>query len=842
MRFHHSNPLLLPLADSSSDSSQCNEDTIIGIFELTPPSPSPPAAITTVGLSPGKKRLLEQRHRLLSSSPDQKSSSEYVLKKSFLAPLKEVISHNEDLTEIRKISSIYMIPELKEFYSSCMETTAGNDEKEIIFKWRNFVLEGKPTELTSKSASNNISSNSPSSFSSQMKLNQFYCCQLLIFQNDKTHPIEVKNQGNDINNEETSNLSSENIEFIQTKETISINSISKTLVAAPPKEEEVVPLTHSDPPVEENIVSKGFSSLHRRSLTFSASLQQTARDLLGGKKENNGNSNTSNWILLPTGSRDENDLPVPSQIAEKSALSSFTTPEVEIPLTERSKVCSTMIPTQLTPRSSPSCFIISFLTKEKLFQSLREKLIHYYYPFIQQKMMKSTELDKNKKSKSVSEDLLLHSFNVLPLMNEKSKDESDSTSIHASSSLEKEFSFDIIEEILSLPVIVVLFFSLLMEMKILLVIDTSDQSIHSDDSLVVIIMEWLKDCLFPLQWEYPCLSLLVLEVVEELLECPTPYFVGISSATYQSLLSSSKISLSSREDNTNKECNSNKETKIQLHNIKNLIIVNLKSHEIIYPQPEEDEFSSLTCSFPTVNSSSSDSSKEIPFLQTLETHCLKSVSINPEDNSCMNVKSKKNCYFPLLSILQSIYFPLLSSFSFQSAVSSFSSSTSPTLPLDQSSPIFQHATSLPTVSSSNTSSHNSLTAEDEISYFPPELFSNQHRYGEFFLTKDNRNLSKSHRVSRFFKLFINELLSNWQYCSLPFYSSSSTPPVVDKILFDEKLFLSLKLQQSVQKNSLLSLPEQSIFIKSFLHSQSFSAFLSNHSNSLPSSLFPLSEK
>jgi hypothetical protein len=143
MRFHHSNPLLLPLADSSSDCSPRNEeDTIIGIFELTRPSPCPPspsAAVTTVGLSPGKKPLLEQRqHRLLSSSsPDQKSSSEYVLKKSFLAFLKEVTSHNEDLTEIRKISSIYMIPELKELYSSCMEATAAaghDDEKEIVME------------------------------------------------------------------------------------------------------------------------------------------------------------------------------------------------------------------------------------------------------------------------------------------------------------------------------------------------------------------------------------------------------------------------------------------------------------------------------------------------------------------------------------------------------------------------------------------------------------------------------------------------------------------------------------------------------------------------------------
>jgi hypothetical protein len=365
--------------------------------------------------------------------------------------------------------------------------------------WRNFLLEGKPTELTSKSTSNNISSNFPPCFSSEMKLNQFYCCQLLISQSRNDHPVEVANQENDMNNEETSSLSSENIEFIQSKETISINSISETLVTAPqPKEEEAVPVTtHSDPPVEENIVSKGFNSLHRRSLTFSASLQQTARELLGGGKKENNNGNNSkntsnNWILLPTGSRDENDLlPVPSQVCEKAALSSFTTPEVEIPLTERSKLLSsysTVISTQLTARSSsPSCFIISFFTKEKLFQSLREKLIYYYFPFIQQKM-KSTELDKNKKGKSVHQELLLHSFNVLPLMNEKSKEETT----FLTKNLEKEFSFDIIEEILSLPVIVVLFFSLLMEMKVLLVIDTSDQNIHSDDSLVMIIMDWLK--------------------------------------------------------------------------------------------------------------------------------------------------------------------------------------------------------------------------------------------------------------------------------------------------------------------------------------------------------------
>jgi hypothetical protein len=379
MRFHHSNPLLLLFADSSSDCSTYNEeDTIIGIFELTRSSSSlssSSAAVPTIGLSSGKKRLFEQRqHRVLSSSsfPDQKSSSEYVLKKSFLAPLKEVTSHNEDLTEIRKISSIYLTPELKEFYSSCMEATAAghDDEKEIICKWRNFLLEGKPTELTIKSTSNNISSNSQSSFSSEMKLNQFYCSQLLIFHNDKNHPVEVNTQENDMNNEETSSPSSESIEFIQSKETISINSISKTLVAAaPPKEEGVVvPLTtHSDPPVEENIASKGFSSLHRRSLTFSASLQQTARELLGGGKKanNNGSSNnntSNNWILLPTGSRDENDLlPVPSsQITEKAALSSFTTPEVEIPLTH-GKIQIIIFLFDDDSHSTNSKIIISFL-------------------------------------------------------------------------------------------------------------------------------------------------------------------------------------------------------------------------------------------------------------------------------------------------------------------------------------------------------------------------------------------------------------------------------------------------------------------------------------------------
>jgi hypothetical protein len=167
--------------------------------------------------------------------------------------------------------------------------------------------------------------------------------------------------------------------------------------------------------------------------------------------------------------------------------------------------------------------------------------------------------------------------------------------------------------------------------------------------------------------------------------------------------------------------------------------VNLKNQEILYPQQEDDEFSSLACSFPTVNSSSSsssDSSKEIPFLQSLETHCLKSMSVNPNNNSSLNLKpKKKNCSFPLLSILQSICFPLLSSCSFQSAISSFSSSSSAcTLPLEHSSPIFQHAASLPTVSSSNSSSRHSLTTEDEISFFPPELlFSNHHHDREEFV-------------------------------------------------------------------------------------------------------------
>lgn len=186
----------------------------------------------------------------------------------------------------------------------------------------------------------------------------------------------------------------------------------------------------------------------------------------------------------------------------------------------------------------------------------------------------------------------------------------------------EEFSLSVVSELLSLKLLLTLYFAVLLECKIAFISPPDSTSICggvTSDTFTVLILEWLKACLLPLTWEYPITSsMLPAPAVMEMIHCPTSFFIGMTSITFQQLLRERAIKLSY-------QINAISESK---HNISNLLIFDIHNQVIIFPQDDRDN-------------------RETAFLKTIYHRSNQKVAYGiPPDP-----------IFPLLQSLQKIFYP-----------------------------------------------------------------------------------------------------------------------------------------------------------------------------------------
>jgi hypothetical protein len=201
---------------------------------------------------------------------------------------------------------------------------------------------------------------------------------------------------------------------------------------------------------------------------------------------------------------------------------------------------------------SPSFIVVTVLTDEPCFSSLRS---HLADSFLKEKKENASKL-------SLSPEHIVNALNFhLPENPLKTT----------------EFHFDLIPDLLSYRSILTLYFAVLLECKIAIIIDDSPYLERNDISNLIILFEWIHSVIFPLKWQYLCSSLLPLPALEEILSCPTPYMVGMTKDSFRSLMKDSLILVSPVIDVSGY---SNQQT----HNIQNLVIFNLGKDEIVFPE------------------------------------------------------------------------------------------------------------------------------------------------------------------------------------------------------------------------------------------------------------------
>ncbi len=92
-----------------------------------------------------------------------------------------------------------------------------------------------------------------------------------------------------------------------------------------------------------------------------------------------------------------------------------------------------------------------------------------------------------------------------------------------------EFGLSFIKESLNPQMLIIVFFAFVMEIKILLVSEEASISSH------VILGEWLKKEIFPLKYDHIYAPVIGLEVAQQVITCPAPYFAGISLQTFNTM-------------------------------------------------------------------------------------------------------------------------------------------------------------------------------------------------------------------------------------------------------------------------------------------------------------------
>ena len=700
-------------------------------------------------------------------SHDQ-GNQKYICEKSMFAKVDDPSKHHPDLQEIKKLSSRYFLSDLGR-----VSSFRGGS-------LRNFRLEGKPSISVS---------------TQRAPLNQLYCCQLII-------PFIPRNEPNEFELTESSASTSINeedsldfidsidsrLEFLQVKEVISLQaeslSTSTTQAVKSSVLESIISLSSTASSTTTPSVP---ATRHKRS--FSQNIQQSAKDLL-----NNGMKMPIDIFHTPSSSKSMMPFTSISK-SQDSSDSDFPVAYPPTPINSSSTSSSRAhrhSHTNRTITENESHFYregiaITLITRFPLFESIRHQLLEHYSPFLGELLAETGIIKDNEK---LQEKVLAHSAEFLS--NIKRNDLPD----QSLDALFAEFHFELIEEMLTFPMIVILFFGMLMEFKIAFILDEASIFESWNDSLVLIILEWMKCCLSPLTWEYPALSFLPLPVIEELIECPTPYFIGMSLASFRSLQASGKIAFCSSSNGS------------QVHNVSHLLVFHLTTKEIIIPSIE-------------ITSSTDRDYQELSFLNhllDLTDYHRQHHSIN-QSRGFPSVSSLfSSSRFPLLEKMKLILFPGLTRLTEGSHI----------VPSHQYSIL------------STSSTHESQDALQ----FPKELFS---LYSSF-PSSDSCLPEKSFQLTVLLRSFVEQLLSHWDYCSLPILNPRNCR-IIDKVLFDEKMFLLLKLQQiaalssasvnNLAENSqflpfLLSLPNFTIFMESFLRTQSFSSFLSFHSSQLMS--------